>query len=194
VRVYNSAAALLADNLPESACLTTNIRMPGMDGMELQAEIVQRGVNLQIIVITGHGDISLAVRALRAGATDFLEKPFSSDALLTSVRRAIDIAGQIRDREAELKAAREKLALLTPRERDVFDQIAAGKPNKMAAYELQISVRTVEVHRAHIMIKYTPAISLASSGPPWRHRERRTAAPKQNYQWPRGVRRCYLSG
>jgi len=153
VRSYTSANALLGDELPSGSCLITDIRMPGMDGMELQAEIVRRGINLQIIIITGHGDIPLAVRALRAGATDFLEKPFSSDAILTSVRRAVALAGQARDRETELKAAQQRLALLTPREREVFDQIVAGKPNKVAAYELKISARTVEVHRAHIMDK-----------------------------------------
>ncbi len=153
VRSYSSANSLLADELPSGACLITDIRMPGMDGMALQAEIVRRGINLQVIIITGHGDVPLAVRALRAGATDFLEKPFAADAILTSVRRAIGIAGQVRNREEELKAAQQRLALLTPRERDVFEQIVAGKPNKVAAHALQISARTVEVHRAHIMGK-----------------------------------------
>ena len=171
VRSYSSATALLADELPSGACLVTDIRMPGMDGMELQEEIVRRGINLQVIIITGHGDVPLAVRALRAGATDFLEKPFSAEQILTSVKRALAIAGQVRDREAELKAARQRLALLTPREREVFDQIVAGKPNKVAAYELQISARTVEVHRAHIMDKMSARnlsdlvrISMAAGG------------------------------
>jgi two-component system, LuxR family, response regulator FixJ len=173
VRTYVSANALLADELPSGSCLITDIRMPGMDGMELQAEIVRRRINLQVIIITGHGDVPLAVRALRAGATDFLEKPFSSEAILTSVRRAVAIAGQVRDREAELTAAQQRLALLTPREREVFDQIVAGKPNKVAAFELKISARTVEVHRAHIMDKMSARnlsdlvrISMAASLPP----------------------------
>ncbi|HEX4293571.1 MAG TPA: response regulator [Rhizomicrobium sp.] len=153
VRSYVSANALLSDELPENACLITDIRMPGMDGMELQAEIVRRGLNLQVIIITGHGDIPLAVRALRAGATDFLEKPFSAQTMLTSVKRAFAVVGQVHNKEVELKAAQQRLAMLTPRERDVFDQIVAGKPNKIAAHELKISSRTVEVHRSHIMGK-----------------------------------------
>jgi two-component system response regulator FixJ len=173
VRSYSSANALLSDELPEGSCLITDIRMPGMDGMELQEEIVRRGLNLQVIIITGHGDVPLAVRALRAGATDFLEKPFSAEAILTSVKRALATAGQVRNREAELKAAQQRLSLLTPREREVFDQIVAGKPNKVAAYELQISARTVEVHRAHIMDKMSARnlsdlvrISMAAMGGP----------------------------
>ena len=171
VRRFSSAKALLSDDLPSGSCLITDIRMPGMDGMELQEEIIRRGINLQIIIITGHGDVPLAVRALRAGAADFLEKPFSAENMLASVSRALDIASRIRDREAELRSAQRQLALLTPRERDVFDQLVIGKANKVAAYDLKISPRTVEVHRAHVMDKLNARnlsdlvrISMAASG------------------------------
>ncbi len=153
VRSYSAAKALLADDLAAGACLISDIRMPEMDGLELHQEILKRGLSLQVIFITGHGDVPLAVRALQAGAADFIEKPFSAETMLSSLKRVLEIATKVRDREAELKAAQARLALLTPRERDVFEQIVAGKANKVAAYELRISPRTVEIHRAHIMDK-----------------------------------------
>jgi len=153
VRNFSSAKALLADELAVGACLISDIRMPEMDGLELHQEIVRRGVSLQVIFITGHGDVPLAVRALQAGAADFIEKPFSAETMLSSLKRVLEIATKVRNREAELKAAQDYLSLLTPREKDVFNQIVAGKANKVAAYELGISPRTVEIHRAHIMDK-----------------------------------------
>jgi two-component system response regulator FixJ len=172
VRSYGSAKALLADDVSSGACLIADIRMPEMDGLELQQEIVRRGLVLPVIIVTGHGDVPLAVRAMKAGAIDFIEKPFSAATILESVARAIALSSRARSRSAEAKSAQEALALLTPRERDVFDQIVAGRPNKIAAFELQISPRTVEIHRAHIMDKMRVRslsdlvrISLAAAAP-----------------------------
>lgn len=153
VHVYNSAKAVLADDISGAACLIADIRMPEMDGLELQQEIVRRGYLLPVIVMTGHGDVPLAVRAMKAGAADFIEKPFSADEILLSVRTALDAGKRTRDKKSEAVRAQETLAVLTPREREVFDQIVAGHPNKIAAYELGISPRTVEIHRAHVMSK-----------------------------------------
>ena len=127
--------------------------MPEMDGLQLQREIVRRGYAIPVIVVTGHGDIALAVQAMKTGAIDFIEKPFSADTILQSVERALDFGRRARSRSAEANSAQEALSLLTPRERQVFEQIVAGRPNKIAAYELGISPRTVEIHRAHIMDK-----------------------------------------
>ena len=124
-----------------------------MDGLELQQEIVRRGFVLPVIVMTGHGDVPLAVRAMKAGAADFIEKPFSADEMLASVRAALDSAKKTLSKKAEAQRAQQALAVLTPREREVFDQIVAGRPNKIAAFELGISPRTVEIHRAHVMSK-----------------------------------------
>lgn len=153
VRSYASAKALLADDVAAGACLIADIKMPEMDGLELQQEIVRRKYGIPVIVVTGHGDVPLAVQAMKAGALDFIEKPFAAETILESVQRALELGRRARSRTAEAKAAQEALSLLTPRERQVFDQIVAGRPNKIAAYELQISPRTVEIHRAHIMDK-----------------------------------------
>jgi two-component system response regulator FixJ len=153
VRDYGMAKHFLADGPFGGACLVADIRMPEMDGLELQEELVRRKISLPVIVITGHGDVPLAVRAMKAGAIDFIEKPFDDENLLTSIRRAIEIGQQVRTREAEAAAAEKLLTLLTPRERDVLDQLVVGRSNKVAAYELGISPRTVEIHRAHIMDK-----------------------------------------
>jgi len=127
--------------------------MPEMDGLELQEELARRGIIIPVIIMTGHGDVPLAVRAMKAGALDFLEKPFEEEAMLGSVRRALDLGRQKHDQMAEARAAQDLLALLTPRERHVLDQLVAGRSNKVAAYELGISPRTIEIHRARIMDK-----------------------------------------
>jgi two-component system response regulator FixJ len=124
-----------------------------MDGLELHEELIRRGIDLAVIIMTGHGDVPLAVRTMKAGALDFIEKPFDDEVMLRSVRRALEISRQSRDRRAEAKAAQELLALLTPRELNVLEQLVAGRSNKLAAYELGISPRTVEIHRARIMGK-----------------------------------------
>ncbi|HWA89429.1 MAG TPA: response regulator FixJ [Rhizomicrobium sp.] len=153
VRQYASATSLLAEHPSEPGCIVTDVRMPEMDGLELQEQIAKRGWHHPVIVMTGHGDVPLAVRAMRAGASDFLEKPFSDEAIIESVHRALDAGRRSRDKMAEIRAAQELLDQLTPRERHVLDQLVAGRSNKVAAYELGISPRTIEIHRARIMDK-----------------------------------------
>jgi two-component system response regulator FixJ len=153
VHAYRSAKAFLDDVIPPGACVVADIRMPEMDGLELQQEINKRDIGLPVIIITGHGDVSLAVRAMKAGALDFIEKPFDDTVILDAIKRAIEIANHTRSRSMETKAARQLLALLTPREQTVLEQLVAGRSNKVAAFELGISPRTIEIHRAHIMDK-----------------------------------------
>jgi len=153
VKGYASANAFLADRPPRSGCLISDIRMPEMDGLELQEEVARRGIAIPVIIMTGHGDVPLAVRAMKAGALDFLEKPFEDEAMLSSVRRALELGKQKHDQLTEARTAQDLLALLTPRERHVLDQLVAGRSNKVAAYELGISPRTIEIHRARIMDK-----------------------------------------
>ncbi len=153
VQGYASASRFLADNVRIGGCLIADIRMPDMGGLELQAEIVRRGIELPVIIITGHGDVPLAVRAMSAGAIDFIEKPFDDEHILGSVKRALTAGEQSHNRAAEIRAAAELLALLTPRERAVLNCLVKGRSNKIAAHELGISPRTIEVHRARIMDK-----------------------------------------
>jgi two-component system response regulator FixJ len=153
IKDYASANAFLADRPPHSGCLISDVRMPEMDGLELQEEVSRRGIAIPVIIMTGQGDVPLAVRAMKAGALDFLEKPFDDEALLGSVKRALELGRQKQDQLAEARAAQDLLALLTPRERHVLDQLVAGRSNKVAAYELGISPRTIEIHRARIMDK-----------------------------------------
>lgn len=153
-RTYESAAAFLAvaPGL-RAGCVLTDVRMPGMDGLALQRRLGELGVRLPVVVMTGHGDVPVAVRALKAGAADFIEKPFDDDALLAAVRAAL--AANRRDRELDAEAERvaARLARLTPRERQVFDRLVAGQRNKAIARDLGASPRTVEVHRARVMEK-----------------------------------------
>jgi two-component system response regulator FixJ len=153
VRSFTSPKHFLADDYPKQGCLIADIRMPEMSGLELQEEVTRRHIDLPVIIITGHGDVPLAVQAMKAGAVDFLEKPFSDDMILSSVRRAMEIGSRVRERAAETKAAKDLLSALTPRERGVLDKLVQGRSNKVVAYELGISPRTVEIHRAHIMSK-----------------------------------------
>ncbi len=153
IRSYNSARSFLSDADMDAGCLVVDIRMPGMSGLELQEELVRRNIMLPVIVITGHGEVPLAVRAMAAGAVDFVEKPFDDQRMLDSVSRALQIGHQKRDRAGAAQAARDLLALLTPRERDVFDHLVKGCPNKIVGHELGISSRTVELHRAKVMSK-----------------------------------------
>jgi len=119
----------------------------------LQEEVTRRQIALPVIIITGHGDVPLAVQAMKAGAIDFLEKPFDDEMILASVRRAMEIGSRARGRAAETRAAQGLLSALTPRERGVLDMLVQGRSNKVVAHELGISPRTVEIHRAHIMNK-----------------------------------------
>jgi two-component system response regulator FixJ len=134
-------------------CLLIDVRMPGRGGLEVQEELRARGIALPVVVITGHGDVPLAVRAMKAGAADFVEKPFSDEVILASIRRALamSVPAQRTDGLGEQAAAR--LALLTHRERQVLAALVAGHANKVIAYDLSISPRTVEIHRARVMDK-----------------------------------------
>lgn len=136
-----------------AACVLLDVRMPGMDGLQVQAEMASRGVNLPVVVLTGHGDIGIAVRAMRAGAVDFLEKPFNRERLLQALETGFM---QLADREGRRQReqwARTQVAKLTEREREVLEGLACGYPNKTIAYDLGISSRTVEVYRANLMEK-----------------------------------------
>lgn len=151
---YSGAGALLAANTTGTAqCLVADIRMPGMTGLALQQELVRRGQGIPVILITGHGDIAMAVNAMKAGAFDFLEKPCDDAILIASVRRALAEGHRASQRAAEADAAIERIALLTDRERQVLELLIAAKSNKVVAQELGISHRTVEIHRAKVIEK-----------------------------------------
>jgi two-component system response regulator FixJ len=154
VREHDSAKAVLSDPALGSAlCLIADIRMPEMDGLQLQEELNRRKSVLPVIVVTGHGDVPLAVRAMKAGATDFLEKPFDEELLLAAVQRAKAAAEQAQMQGQTGETAARLIGQLTPRELDVLKHLVAGRSNKVIAYELSISPRTVEIHRAHLMDK-----------------------------------------
>ena len=154
VRVHESAASFLdAIATAQPGCVVTDVRMPGVDGLELQRQLKARRLGLPVIVMTGHGDVPLAVEAMKAGAVDFLEKPFEDEALLSAIRVALDRHAENLRRNEELSAIKAKLDTLTARERDVLDGLVAGRPNKTIAFDLKISARTVEVHRANLMSK-----------------------------------------
>jgi two-component system, LuxR family, response regulator FixJ len=154
VRLYESAVAFLADiDGLQQGCLITDVCMPEMTGVELVRELKARSVDIPAIVITGQGDIALAVEAMKAGAIDFIEKPFDDEVILAAVRGAEERITQ-RGKQAEAEAAiAERLATLSARERQVLDGVVAGKPNKAIARDLGISPRTVEVYRANLMAK-----------------------------------------
>ena len=152
VRDFDSAKAVLADgDLAHGACLIADIRMPDMDGLALQEELAHRKVGLPVIIVTGHGDVPLAVRAMRAGAVDFIEKPFDDELLLQSIQQALAVGKESRGQASLAQTAAARIALLTERERQVLECLVAGKANKVLAYELDISRRTIEIHRAHVM-------------------------------------------
>ena len=154
VRSYATAADFLAEHDPaQPGCLVLDVRMPGMSGLDLQSELASRGVELPTIVITGHAEVSMAVRAVKAGAIDFIEKPFSDQLLLDRVRQALEVDLEAREVRRRREDARRRLATLTAREREVLDLVVAGKANKEIASALGVSPKTVEVHRAHVMSK-----------------------------------------
>jgi two-component system response regulator FixJ len=155
VETFNSAMSFLASDAAQArrGCLITDIRMPDMDGLELQEELARRGSSMPVIVITGHGDIPLAVRAMKAGAVDFLEKPFAREVLLAAVKRALESGEQVAQSALNAAEVRERIESLTPREREVFDLVVAGKQSKVIAHELGAATRTIEVHRGRMMNK-----------------------------------------
>ncbi|MES1150309.1 MAG: response regulator FixJ [Dongia sp.] len=151
---FGSALAFLAAYAPDRhGCVIADVRMPDMDGMTLQEELIKRGSTLPVIVITGHADVPLAVRAMKAGALDFIEKPFDDVALISSVKRALARAVSTREQASAAQKAGALIATLSVRERQVLELLVAGRSNKVIAYELEISPRTVEIHRAHVMEK-----------------------------------------
>jgi len=157
-RTYNSAAAFLAEPPPSgSGCVITDVRMPGMTGIDLLRRLGERRIKIPVIVITGHGDVPLAVEAMKTGAVEFLEKPFDDELLLHAVRSALDSSHESAARESERSEIETRLAGLTNRERDVLEGLVAGKPNKIIAFDLAISPRTVEIYRANVMTKMKAA-------------------------------------
>lgn len=154
VQSFASAEDFLAAALPPGfGCVIVDLRMPGMDGMRLQEEIAARGLRLPIIFLSGHGDIPTSVRAIKAGAVDFLTKPVTGDALLRSVATALDEGKRLNAANQANHSAASRLATLTEREREVMMLAAVGLPNKEIARRLGISHRTVEIHKARLMHK-----------------------------------------
>ena len=153
-QTYPNADEFLARYRPEHAgCLLADVRMPGMSGLELQERLSREDPALPAIIMTGHGDVPMAVRAMKAGAFDFIEKPFNDQVLLDRLAEAIAQARRSGDTAAGRRLAAARYAQLTPREREVMAGIVAGRLNKLIADDLGLSVRTVEIHRAHIMEK-----------------------------------------
>jgi len=136
-----------------AGCLVADIRMPEMDGLELQRQLTERAFNFPLIVITGHGDVPLAVQSMKEGAIDFIEKPFAAEAILASVEAGLARLAKAGGEDAMSADAAARLAQLSPREREVLQGLLAGLPNKSIAYDLAISPRTVEIHRARVMDK-----------------------------------------
>jgi two-component system response regulator FixJ len=153
-RTYASATAFLGEITETlTGCIVTDVRMPGLSGIDLLRRLQELKVDAPVIVITGHGDIALAVEAMKIGAADFLEKPFEEDVLLASVRSALRQRGANEKRNAERTEIDGRLAALSNRERDVLTGLVAGRANKQIAYDLGISPRTVEIYRANLMNK-----------------------------------------
>lgn len=154
VRGYACASQFLDGIDPrQPGCLITDLRMPDMDGLELQRGLKQRGIEIPVIFITGHGDARNAVAALKAGAIDFLEKPFSEHTVLESVLHALQKDAEYRRLESEKETVKQRCEALSPRERQVFALVVSDLPNKQVAARLRISPRTVEHHREHVMLK-----------------------------------------
>lgn len=144
---------LLAYDPSRPGCLVLDVRMPGMSGLELQEELLSRGLRIPTIILTGYAEVPMAVRALKAGAVDFMEKPFSDQLLLDRIQQAIESDRVAREAHAEIALVLDRLATLTPREREVMDLVVSGHANREVAEKLGVSPKTVEVHRAHVMDK-----------------------------------------
>ena len=161
VLTYASGVAFLAAaSTAPTGCVLLDIRMPEIDGLDVQRALIERGIALPVVVLTGHGDIALSVRAIKAGAVDFLEKPFKKAALLNAITEAHNRMKRSEVQAFDAADAVLRLGVLTPREREVLAGLVRGQPNKIIAYELGISTRTVEVHRANLMHKLNvPSLS-----------------------------------
>ena len=154
VRVHDGGPAFLsALSDPDGACLITDLRMPEMNGVELIEALAERRWNIPAIVITGHGDVPMAVAAMKAGASDFIEKPYEDTLIIEAIHRACAVANYRTTVDADTEETYQRLNHLTAREREILTGLVAGMPNKTIAYDLEISPRTVEVHRANIMSK-----------------------------------------
>ncbi len=154
VESYASAQDFLDSYEPGRAgCLLLDIRMPGMSGLELQQELDRRAIDLPVIILTGHGNVQVAVNAMKAGAVDFIEKPFNNELLLDRVQRALSEGVKAREARLGQEAIRDRMAQLTPRERQVLERVIAGDTNKGVARRLGISEKTVELHRSRVMEK-----------------------------------------
>ena len=154
VEAYASAQDFLDSYEPGRAgCLLLDIRMPGMSGLELQQEFGRRAIDLPVIILTGHGNVQVAVNAMKAGAVDFIEKPFNNELLLDRVQRALSEGVKAREARLGQEAIKDRMARLTPRERQVLEQVIAGDTNKGVARQLGISEKTVELHRSRVMEK-----------------------------------------
>lgn len=154
VRAYPSGTKFLKDVTRETrGCVLLDVRMPEIDGLAVQESLAHHGIALPVIMLTGHGDVTLAVRAIKAGASDFIEKPFKRLALLAAIEVAFDRNARTGRQRIDAADALVQLAALTARERDVLDGMVLGQPNKLIAYGLGIATRTVEVHRASLMDK-----------------------------------------
>ena len=154
VQTYASAREFLSSYDPvQPGCLVLDIRMLEISGLQLQEILTKRGIRIPVIMITGHADIAMAVRAMKAGAIDFIEKPFNDQELLERVQQALALDARLRREEAQRRIAIERLELLTPREREVLEKVVCGKLNKVIAAELGICMKTVEAHRAKVMEK-----------------------------------------
>jgi len=154
VEVFASSQEFLSRARPEEpACIILDVRMPGLSGLDLQERLVQSGIDIPVIFITGFGNVPQSVRAMKAGAVDFLEKPFENQALLDAVNRALERSHLALQRRSELREMRNRIKSLTPREYEVFVRIATGLANKQVADELAISEKTVKIHRARVMQK-----------------------------------------
>lgn len=153
-RTYESGPALLAEAAALApGCIVTDVRMPEMNGLELVRRLGEAGVTLPVIVMTGHADVPLAVEAMKAGVVDFIEKPFDDEIFLNAVRKALDAGAAVGEQQAQEAEIRERLASLSAREHQVLEGLVAGRANKVIAYDLGISPRTVEVYRANVMTK-----------------------------------------
>jgi len=154
VETYESARAFLDNHYPgRSGCLLLDVRMPGMSGLELQSQLESHDIRLPVIILTGHGDVGMAVKAMKAGALDFIEKPFDDELLLGAIEKALTEDAEKREERASRAEILARMGQLTKRESQVMEMVTNGKSNKEIAAELNVSAKTVEAHRAHVMEK-----------------------------------------
>ncbi|WP_299004465.1 response regulator FixJ [uncultured Caulobacter sp.] len=152
-RIFESAVAFLEDLPEDGGCVLSDVRMPQMNGIEMVRKLKELDYRAPIIVMTGHADVPLAIEAMKAGVFDFIEKPFDEDLLLQALRAALEKGKAQSEQDEALATTRRRIAALSPRERDVLEGLVDGKANKIIAFDLGISPRTVEIYRANLMTK-----------------------------------------